>query len=86
MAMPARPDPAITPELRTWLSGAGLAVKGSYRIDEVMALLDCGRNTVYTLISRGDLDVLAINTGGQRIRPTRIPLPSLARLLDPPTR
>ena len=69
--MPARPDPAITPELRTWLAGAGLNLKASYRVDEVMRLLDCGRSTIYTMIDRGDLEPGWVQTRGfviERVR------------------
>lgn len=78
------PDQLITVEVRTWLAGAGLSVKGSYRVHEIARLLDVGHRTVYGMITRGDLDVLRINTGGQRCTPTRIPLSSVASLLHAP--
>lgn len=78
-----RPDPAITPELTTWLAGAGLAVKGSYRIDELMLLLTVSRRTVYRMIEDGTLDALHVERGVRRYSPTRIPLYSVARLIDP---
>lgn len=90
-----RPNPSITPELVTWLAAAGLGVKASYRVDEVMRLVDCSRRTVYNLIYRGVLDTLGTAAGATRptpadhargcyLTPTRIPIHSLARLLDPP--
>ncbi|WP_295441587.1 helix-turn-helix domain-containing protein [uncultured Thiodictyon sp.] len=75
-------DPLIAPEVRVWLAGADLAVKGSYRIDEVMRLLDVSRRTIYTMIERGDLDTVRTNPDGQRATPTRIPFPSVAALLS----
>lgn len=71
------PDPVFPIEFRIWLSGAGLAIKGSYRVDEVAALLDIGISTVYRMVERGDLDVVQGSGAGQRMCPTRIPVSSL---------
>jgi excisionase family DNA binding protein len=83
MAMPL-PERAqlISEDIKVWLSAAGLGVKASYRIDEVARLLDVGVRTVHTMVARGDLDAVRGNPQGQRSTPTRIPLPSLLRLLD----
>lgn len=81
----AQPDlrALMTPEARTWFAGAGLALKSSYRVDEIASLLDVSRRTVYSMIERGGLDVIR-DTGGLRRSPTRIPLCAVVSLLDAP--
>ncbi|MBV5274419.1 MAG: helix-turn-helix domain-containing protein [Lamprocystis purpurea] len=76
-----RPDPTITPELTTWLAAAGLAVKGSYRVDELAVLLQVSRRCIYRMIDRGELDGITLRDR-QRHTPTRIPIHSVACLLD----
>lgn len=69
-------DTTVLPELRTWLAGGALSVKATYRVDEIARLLDVGRSTVYSMIARGDLPAAPADG------PIRIPLASVARLLD----
>jgi excisionase family DNA binding protein len=82
MPLPDRALQTISEDAQVWLSAAGLSVKSSYRVDEVAKLLEVGVRTVHTMVARGDLDAVRGNQQGQYRTPTRIPLPSLLRLLD----
>ena len=74
-------DPEIPEEVRTWLAAGGLAVKATYRVDEVARLLAIGERTVYKMISRGQ--ITPIDVPGTATRsPTRIPITSLIAMLD----
>ena len=74
-------EPEIPEEARTWLAAGGLAVKATYRVDEVARLLSIGERTVYKMISRGQ--ITPIDVAGTTTRsPTRIPITSLIALLD----
>jgi excisionase family DNA binding protein len=69
----------ISDDVKAWFNAAGLAIKASYRVDEVARLLNIGTSTVYGWIERGDLEVLE-TPQGQRRSPTRISIVTLARM------
>lgn len=68
-------------DLSAWLAAAGLAIKGSYRVDEVARLLGLAERTIYDLIARGDIEAWRPSPiPGHRPKcATRIPFPSVVR-------
>jgi hypothetical protein len=79
-----RVDAVVSTCERRWFAAAGLPIKASYRVDEVVRLLDVTPRQVHKMLADGRLPRLEIPPSGKArpaVVPTRIPYAVLAALL-----